>query len=83
MTAFKSCTGSCFICVFSLSILVCDCGAVNTKSNVKMLLVAPGSGPLHFTPGVPDADQLGQVSSVHDLQTQKHHWSSLRVTLLD
>lgn len=37
------------------------------------LLVAPGTGPLHLTPGVPDAHQLGHISSVDHLQATKQN----------
>lgn len=32
------------------------------------LLITPGSGPLHLTPGVPDPDQLLRVATVLHLQ---------------
>ena len=65
-----------FCLCFSYSILIYS----EHRVKFQRLLVAPGSGPLHFAPGVPDANQLGQIPSVHDLQTKKQHWKSLFVT---
>jgi len=54
--------------------------AVGLKSHLSTSPIAPGSGPLHLTPGVPDADELLLLTPVVHLPVTRHrrlspcHW---------
>lgn len=45
---------------------------VGLVSHLSNSPIAPGSSPLHLTPGVPDADELFLLSPVVHLPTTRH-----------
>lgn len=54
--------------------------AAGLKSHLSNSPIAPGSGPLHLTPGVPDTDELFLLTPVVHLPASRHrrlspcHW---------